>query len=123
MGVLNIPPLRQRPEDILPMVQFVLRSGRGGQEAIPRIALDVADLITQYPWPGNMRELGNAVRYAMAFMPGDEVTLDSLPPRIRTQAQEGVKPGLVAGGGRHAYLRSCLQKQAAAMPDSDGVPA
>jgi DNA-binding NtrC family response regulator len=114
--VLNIPPLRQRPEDILPMVQFVLRSGRGPQEPVPRIALDVADLITQYPWPGNMRELGNAVRYAMAFMPDDEVTLDSLPARLRAQTKEC--PALAAGRGRHAYLRSCLQKQAEAAASS-----
>ncbi len=112
--VLAIPPLRERPEDILPMVQHFMRSGRCEQEASPRIPLEVADLLTHYPWPGNVRELGNAVRHAMAFMLGDEVTMDSLPPRISSHASQMDKTAMAAGGGRgrHAFLRAFLQRQA-----------
>jgi DNA-binding NtrC family response regulator len=121
---LAIPPLRERPEDILPMVQHFMRSGRCEQEASPRLNLEVADLLTHYPWPGNVRELGNAVRHAMAFMPGDEVTMDSLPPRISAHALEMVKTAMPAGGGRgrHAFLRSFLQHQADPVTASEAGP-
>ena len=111
--VLTIPPLRERPEDVLPMVQHFLRQGRKADEPSPRIPHEVANVLTRYLWPGNVRELGNTIRHALAFMPEDEITLDSLPPRIVAQASEDAAL-LAAGTGKHhhVFLRAFLQQKA-----------
>lgn len=65
---IEIPPLRQRPEDIPPIVDQVLhevtrRSGRTRLGVLP----EAMALLSQYPWPGNVRELINAVERAAAL--------------------------------------------------------
>lgn len=111
--VLVIPPLRERPEDILPMVQFFLRKGSGGDESIPRLPHDVANLLTRYPWPGNVRELGNSIRYALAFMPENVVTRDSLPSRIASHAGGDAGSIQMADSAQHqqVFLRAFLQRK------------
>lgn len=112
---LIIPPLRERTEDILPMVQHFLRHGKKADEACSRIPPAVANVLTQYPWPGNVRELGNAIRHALAFMPDNEITMDSLPPRISSRANTTAASALTASAasGRHNFLRAFLEKKAA----------
>ncbi len=112
---LIIPPLRERTEDILPMVQHFLRHGKKADEACSRIPPAVANVLTQYPWPGNVRELGNAIRHALAFMPDNEITMDSLPPRITANAITDAAAALTASAasGRHNFLRAFLEKKAA----------
>ncbi|MFZ4397390.1 MAG: sigma-54-dependent transcriptional regulator [Kiritimatiellia bacterium] len=112
---LMIPPLRERTEDILPMVQHFLRHGKKAEEACSRIPPAVANVLTQYPWPGNVRELGNAIRHALAFMPDNEITMDSLPPRITSHASTDAASALTssAASGRHIYLRAFLEQKAA----------
>lgn len=68
---LTIPPLRERPEDIMPLASmFVARfcDEQGG--ARPRLAPDLAATLTLYPWPGNVRQLKNALYRAMAQQEG-----------------------------------------------------
>lgn len=80
---IEIPPLRDRTEDIIPLAQHFLRresDARGGTP--PRLTRETADILTRYPWPGNVRELENAVRHALTFADGDEITPSLLPSRI-----------------------------------------
>ncbi|MEI8242039.1 MAG: sigma-54 dependent transcriptional regulator [bacterium] len=124
--VLTIPPLRERPEDILPMVQFFLRKGGQPGAPCPRIPHDVANVLTRHPWPGNVRELGNAIQHALTFMPEGEVTMDSLPSRIVAQGTDDAASSLAAGAGRqrHVFLRAFLeQKQQEAALQSRAAPA
>lgn len=111
--VLAIPPLRERPEDLLLMVQHFLRRAVKAGEPCPRIPPEVANLLTQYSWPGNVRELGNAIRHAVAFMPGNEITMDSLPPKIVACAAEDGASAQAAGAanGRHTFLRTFILKK------------
>lgn len=64
---LRVPPLRERPEDVLTLVKYFIASkaSRMGIDVIPR--LDTRDLhaITQYPWPGNVRQLEHTVERAL----------------------------------------------------------
>ena len=84
---LELPPLRERQEDILPLVQhFINREVRDPSRRI-RIAREAMDVLCGYSWPGNVRELENAVKHAVAFIEDDEITVDVLPPRIVSQAQ------------------------------------
>jgi DNA-binding NtrC family response regulator len=110
--VITIPSLRNRPDDILPMVQHFLRRGRGPDDPSPRLSHEVANVLTHYPWPGNVRELGNTIRHAMTFMSGDEITMDCLPPRIVAHGKVAGEAGahLGSGGHRHVFLRAFLQR-------------
>jgi DNA-binding NtrC family response regulator len=78
--VIEVPPLRERPEDILPLAQGVLRTQ--GDE--PKILSPAAEaLLTAHTWPGNIRELRNAMLRAAILAPGDRILPDHLPPNVR----------------------------------------
>jgi transcriptional regulator with PAS, ATPase and Fis domain len=71
-----LPPLRERPEDVLPIAEsFLARLNRqyGTHRAFPR---DVEALLLQYGWPGNVRELKNTVQRAFILADGDLVRPD-----------------------------------------------
>jgi DNA-binding NtrC family response regulator len=81
---LNIPPLRERPEDILPLAgAFVAEFSQGRARFSPA----VADSLTRYTWPGNVRELRNAMERAVLLCRGELVVPDHLPARVRAAAE------------------------------------
>ncbi len=68
--VLELPPLRQRPEDIPALVEHFLRTcSRELDRPIRGITVRALRLLTAYPWPGNIRELANEVRRAVYLCP------------------------------------------------------
>jgi DNA-binding NtrC family response regulator len=82
---LNIPPLRERREEILPLAsQFVadLTQGRA------RFAAMVTDCLERYPWPGNVRELRNAMERATLLSRGELILPEHLPARVRAVQQQ-----------------------------------
>ena len=79
---LAVPPLRERPSDIPPLVErFVSEFAAGREIAVPA---DVVAELSRRPWPGNVRELKNACERMVILCRGDEVSLDDLPPAPRT---------------------------------------
>jgi DNA-binding NtrC family response regulator len=69
---IDLPPLRERREDILPLAEHFLREFCGAQA--PTIASAAADMLLAYAWPGNVRELKNVIeRAAILCPPGSEV--------------------------------------------------
>ena len=82
---LNIPPLRERPEDILPLAhRFIGEFTRGKA----RLAASVAEGLARYPWPGNVRELRNAMERAALLSRGELVLPEHLPTRVRALAEQ-----------------------------------
>jgi len=79
---IQIPPLRERPEDILPLVQHILRREVGAHNPLPMLDPEVGHILESYPWPGNVRELENAVRHALIFAGGNQITKAALPAKI-----------------------------------------
>ena len=78
---LAVPPLRERPDDIPPLVhRFVAEFAAGREITVPGAM--VVEL-SRRPWPGNVRELRNACERMVILCRGDEVTLDDLPPAPR----------------------------------------
>ncbi len=82
---LRVPPLRDRPEDVLPLARVFLaeiakRMGRRVTGFTPR----AADQLLRYEWPGNVREVQNAVEHAVALAPGSRVDVDDLPEELRS---------------------------------------
>jgi len=77
---LNIPPLRERPEDILPLAAaFIAEFTRGRA----RFASSVPECLTRYSWPGNVRELRNAMERAALLSLGELILPEHLPARVR----------------------------------------
>lgn len=80
---LNIPPLRERREDILPLASaFVAEFSRGRGRFSP----SVAGALERYAWPGNVRELRNAMERAVLLCRGELVLPEHLPTRLRAAA-------------------------------------
>jgi two-component system response regulator AtoC len=64
LNVINIelPPLRERKEDIIPLTEYLLRKRACPQSPVPAITPNLKHALVTYPWPGNVRELENIVR-------------------------------------------------------------
>jgi formate hydrogenlyase transcriptional activator len=74
---VSLPPLRQRREDIPPLVQhFLDRFNRRMKKHISRVDARTRELLQGYPWPGNVRELENIIERAMIVTSGDTLQLD-----------------------------------------------
>jgi DNA-binding NtrC family response regulator len=84
---IAIPPLRDRPEDILPLADHFLRriSARAGRP-IKGLSEAAARRLVGYAWPGNVRELENAMERAVALARDEWVSPDDLPPTLAHQA-------------------------------------
>ena len=80
--------MRERQEDILPLVYHVLRQEVGSGRELPKLMPEIKDLFERYTWPGNVRELQNAVKHAITFAMNNTITPDVLPPKILNQARE-----------------------------------
>ena len=83
---LNIPPLRERREDILPLANQMLGDLAKGRA---RFSSAVAECLEQYSWPGNVRELRNAMERAVLLSGGELILPDHLPARVRGGARLG----------------------------------
>ncbi|OLE54936.1 MAG: hypothetical protein AUG51_05875 [Acidobacteria bacterium 13_1_20CM_3_53_8] len=81
---IELPPLRDRREDVLPLAQHFIRkyNEENARRVSEQIAPDVLALMESYTWPGNVRELENAIERAVVIAPGNEVTRECLRPEI-----------------------------------------
>jgi len=88
---LNIPPLRERPEDILALAESFIAEFTKGKA---RFSASVADYLARYSWPGNVRELRNAMERAALLSMGELIVPEHLPSRVRAPAATPVaNPG------------------------------
>jgi DNA-binding NtrC family response regulator len=88
---IELPALRERPEDIpLLITHFLSKYGREG-EPPKKIAPDAMEAMLAYRWPGNIRELENAIERAAVTTVGPVIGLENLPPRV-AGGQAGEKP-------------------------------
>lgn len=88
---LELPPLRDRPDDILPLVDHFLEErafnrNADGEYRVDGVADEALTALREYDWPGNVRELVNALQRAVSFAAGDRIQLDDLPAHIRGDA-------------------------------------
>lgn len=86
---IHIPSLKQRREDIpLLTLHFLEKySKKRADNKIKGITPSAMEALMNYSYPGNVRELENAIEYAIAFARGDEITSDDLPKSIRGQEE------------------------------------
>lgn len=110
---VTIPPLRERREDILPLVEHFLKvhSERNGK-AKPSISREALALLTSYYWPGNVRELEHVIENILILSDGETVQPLDLPATIKKDTGGGAvaeKPSLKEL--EKAYILECLRKK------------
>jgi DNA-binding NtrC family response regulator len=83
---LNLPPLRERNEDILPLIDYFVGkfSEKMGKE-VTGVSAEAKTLLVKYLFPGNIRELENMMERAIALLKGDLIGVDDLPDEVRDQ--------------------------------------
>jgi PAS domain S-box-containing protein len=85
---IQIPSLRERPEDIPLLVNHFLRVFQSKRrKAIMRVSPDALSALRKYGFPGNVRELENAIEHAFVMCHGDEIQLDHLPAQIIARSE------------------------------------
>jgi formate hydrogenlyase transcriptional activator len=87
-----VPPLRERPEDIAPLVHhFVRKFSREIGRGISTIPATTMEALQKWPWPGNIRELENVIERAVILSPGGAL-------QVPTSAFQGAVPRVAAAG-------------------------
>jgi two-component system response regulator AtoC len=90
---IELPPLRERTEDIPMLVHtFLERYGRELEKAPTQVSPEVLEVLINYPWPGNVRELQNVIKRALAWARQEVVTLEDLPDEVVAHAGDSPRP-------------------------------
>jgi DNA-binding NtrC family response regulator len=85
---IELPPLRDRKEDIPYLANHFLRKYKGIKNRVLKISSEALGAMAKYRWPGNIRELENIIQYAIVNTDTDEVTKQGLPQKIFSTAQD-----------------------------------
>ncbi len=102
---INVPPLRQRREDIVPLAKALLaRAASRSHQAVPAINAAACARLMEHNWPGNIRELDNVMQRALILHQGEGINLDDLvfeqmTPAVSSTLGAGVSEAPRARGG------------------------
>lgn len=88
---ISLPPLRERRDDLIELVfHFINRSAERTGKQIKRIEPEALAVLERHPWPGNIRELENAIERAVVLADGDSITMRELPTEM-LNAESGIR--------------------------------
>jgi two-component system response regulator AtoC len=92
---IHLPPLRSRGEEIPELTKHMLER-HSARLGVPVEGIDpkAMQVLFEYPWPGNIRELENVIERALVLTEGPSITLDDLPESVRRPAPEGPSIGV-----------------------------
>jgi DNA-binding NtrC family response regulator len=92
--VIEIPPLRERREDILPVAEhFLARFAESMARKVTGFSEAAKQALMRYSWPGNVRELANAVERALVVCRSGEILPEHLPIGVPSAEAAGTEPG------------------------------
>jgi Transcriptional regulator containing PAS, AAA-type ATPase, and DNA-binding domains len=81
---IPLPPLRERREDLLPLVRYFLHKYSQEQcKEVVELSPEVRELLISHDWPGNVRELESVLRRAVILCQGNRITVQELPPALQ----------------------------------------
>jgi transcriptional regulator with GAF, ATPase, and Fis domain len=116
---IAIPPLRERTEDIPPLVwAFVKQNEKKLGQRVDRIPRRSMEALKRYPWPGNARELRNIVEHAMITSGGG--TLEVRPPRVKP---DDVRPHGTLGEVERRHILAVLEQTGWRVTGPNGAAA
>ena len=99
----ELPPLRKRVEDILPLCQrAIVRFAQEFGKPVPDLDPEARTMLERYSYPGNIRELQNILERALIFCQGRTLTISCLPTELREQAAH---VAVVTGAGIEPMIR------------------
>jgi two-component system response regulator HydG len=99
-ATIEIPPLRERREDIPPLIDhFIRQANEAHGTKVKGVSPDARQVLMAYPWPGNVRQLRNTVENMVVLAAGDTLTVEDLPPEIHHRPADaaGQQLGALAG--------------------------
>ena len=100
---INIPPLRERQEDIAPLARhFIAKLAATEGKAVRGLSESALDLLKGFDWPGNVRQLENAIFRAVVLCDGDELKITDFPQIAQSMGMATPLPANAAGGGMMA---------------------
>ena len=106
---LHIPPLRERREDIVPLVEhLLLRNADYHTEKIKRISYPALELLTRYFWPGNVSELTSCLQRAAQYCEDGVIRAGDLPPSLQTAESTATEAGLSLGDAVTRFEKELL---------------
>jgi DNA-binding NtrC family response regulator len=88
MLTINLPPLRERREDIALLARCFLKRFSNNSSPVKEISQETLLCLENYEWPGNVRELENVIRRAIALGKEETILLDDLPPPLSAVSRE-----------------------------------
>ena len=101
-----LPPLRERREDIPLLIDhFLQKYSQKNRRPVPKVSKEARDLLLQYPYPGNVRELENIIERSVVISRGDIITTRDLPFQVR----EGVKEASLGFESKGRSLNDMLE--------------
>jgi len=104
---LQLPPLRERRDDIPPLVHHLLeRINEKVHKRVTRVPPEVLEHLTRLPWRGNVRELENVLTRAVVLAPGEVLLAENLPALEPTPPEHGAHPAQAPGSFLPAFLAS-----------------
>ena len=113
---LHLPPLRERPEDIPALAEHFLKKYSGkNRKDIRAFHPEAMEALLAYAWPGNIRELENAIERAVILCLTEQITLRELPAAVRQAAESSERPfvprpGMTLREMEKELILSTLQK-------------
>lgn len=118
---VHIPPLRERPRDILPLLRHFMARFSNEYGLRKHLSPAVQDILLAYEWPGNVRELRNLVGRLIVFSSTDQIALCDLPPETLgggatggqkvSRLEEGVSLKEAVRRYERILIQEALQKQ------------
>jgi two-component system, NtrC family, response regulator AlgB len=89
-----LPPLRERPADLLPLAEHLLRFfARQGGKALSGFTREAETVVLRYSWPGNVRELRNTVERGVILAAGEQVDVGDLPAQLWPPPRAAIEVG------------------------------
>lgn len=109
---IHIPPLRERKDDLPLLVEtFIDELRLKTNKPIERISREAMDAIWAYPWPGNIRELINALEYAFVICSGEIIDVSDLPDPVVSYGEEYVfRTAYDEDGSREGQVIAALKQ-------------
>jgi DNA-binding NtrC family response regulator len=105
---IELPPLRERREDIPLLVQhFISKFGQRQKKTISGISEDALEVLLNYPWPGNVRELENVIQRATTLSQHETILPEDMPASMVEKAEEN----LVEKALQKKYTMDELEKE------------
>ena len=106
---IDIPPLREREEDILLLVKnFSTKFSKEFGKTLPRFSDKALQVLKSYDWPGNVRELENIIQRLIIMTEGDSIGIPDLPSLMRFSALQGVSPNRTLAEVEAEHIRIVL---------------